>query len=194
MIAQNGHRRGRRPWVPYPVGPRFWRDVLRSFKRYVEGGAMAAIRQVARAEVVVEASPEKAFRIFTEEIGLWWRRDTPYWNDSKRGLSIRIEPRLDGRFLEVYDLERETGFEVGRVTAWEPGSRLALTWTQTGWPEGVSTDIEVTFEPANGGTVVRLQHAGFERVPDAETSASRYDTGWNTLLGWFADHVNARRG
>jgi hypothetical protein len=68
------------------------------------------------AQVTVDASPEDAFRIFTDEIGLWWRRDTPYWNDRARGLTIRIEPGIGGRFLEVYDLEAETGFEVGRVT------------------------------------------------------------------------------
>jgi uncharacterized protein YndB with AHSA1/START domain len=153
-----------------------------------------ATRQAARAEVVVDASPEEAFQIFTDEIGLWWRRDTPYWNDPERGLSIRIEPRVGGRFLEVYDLESGTGFEVGRVTAWEPGSRLVLTWTQASWPEGVSTDIEVTFEPADGGTLVRLEQTGFERVPDAETSLRRYDAGWKTVLGWYAEQVNARRG
>jgi hypothetical protein len=38
MIAQGGHGPGRRPWMPYPLGLRFWRDALSSFKRYVEGG------------------------------------------------------------------------------------------------------------------------------------------------------------
>src|SRR5262245_53492819 len=56
---------------------------------------------------------------------LWWRRDTPYWNDRERGLTIRIEPRVGGRFLEIWDLESGTCFEVGRVTVWDPGVRLA---------------------------------------------------------------------
>ena len=94
---------------------------------------------VATAEVLVEATPEDAFALFTDEIGLWWRTDTPYWNDRERGLSVRIEPRVGGRFIEVYDVETQSGLEVGRVTAWEPGKRLALTWTQVGWPEGVAT-------------------------------------------------------
>jgi uncharacterized protein YndB with AHSA1/START domain len=153
-----------------------------------------ATRQAARAEVVVHASPEEAFQIFTDEIGLWWRQDTPYWNDPARGLSIRIEPRVGGRFIEVYDLERGTGLEVGRVRAWEPGQRLALTWTQVGWPEGVSTHIEITFEPARGGTLVRLEQTGFERVPDAERYLPGYDAGWKTVLGWYTARVNDRRG
>jgi uncharacterized protein YndB with AHSA1/START domain len=161
------------------------------FKSYLEGVAMAA-RQAARAEVTVETTPEEAFALFTEEIGLWWRRDTPYWNDRERGLWIRIEPRVGGRFIEVHDPATGSGMEVGRVTAWEPGRRLALTWTQVGWPEGASTELEITFEPApGGGTTVRLEHSGFERVPDAMDFIAGYDAGWKELLGWFAEHADA---
>jgi uncharacterized protein YndB with AHSA1/START domain len=146
----------------------------------------------ARAEVTVPAPPEDAFTLFTEDIGLWWRRDTPYWNDRERGLSVRIEPGVGGRFVEVYDLESGTGMEVGRVTAWEPGRRLALTWTQTGWPEGATTDLEISFEPAgDGDTLVRLEHTGFERIPGALDFVAGYDAGWNEILGWFAEHARA---
>jgi uncharacterized protein YndB with AHSA1/START domain len=153
-----------------------------------------ATRQAARAEVVVDASPAEAFQIFTDEIGLWWRRNTPYWNDPERALSIRIEPRVGGRFVEIWDLESGTGFEVGRVTAWEPGVRLALTWRTIGWPEGVSTDVEVTFEPAEEGTLVRLEHSGFERLPDPARYLAGYHAGWKTVLGWFAERINERKG
>jgi uncharacterized protein YndB with AHSA1/START domain len=153
-----------------------------------------AARQAARAEVVVEASPDEAFQIFTDEIGLWWRRDTPYWNDRERGLSVRVEPGVGGRFLEIWDLETGTGFEVGRVTVWEPGVRLAFNWTQLGWPQGVSTDVEVSFEPAEEGTLVRVEQSGFERVPDAERYLAGYDAGWKEVLGWFVERVSARRG
>ena len=152
-----------------------------------------AARESARAEVTVDAPPEEAFALFTEEIGVWWRRDTPYWNDRERGLSIRIEPGVGGRFVEVYDLETGSGMEVGRVTAWEPGRRLGLTWTQASWPEEASTDLEIAFEPApDGGTTVRLEHSGFDRVPGAIDSVGRYDAGWKEVLGWFAEHSHTR--
>ena len=150
---------------------------------------MSAAGPAATAEVLVEATPEEAFAIFTDEIGLWWRTGTPYWNDRERGRSVRIEPGTGGRFIEVYDLETQSGFEVGRVTAWEPGKRLALTWTQVGWPEGVATDIDVTFEPVAEGTRVRLEQRGFERVPEAETFVGGYESGWKELLGWFSEHT-----
>ena len=152
-----------------------------------------AARQAARAEVTVEVSPEEAFALFTEDIGLWWRRDTPYWNNRERGASVRIEPGVGGRFIEVYDLDTGNGMEVGRVTAWEPGRRLALTWTQVGWPEGASTQLEISFEPAGTGTRVRLEHTGFERVPGATDFLTGYDAGWKEVLGWFVEHVGTSR-
>ena len=151
-------------------------------------------QRVAQAEVTVPVPPEDAFTMFTEDIGLWWRRDTPYWNDRGRGLSVRIEPGIGGRFIEVYDLESGGGLEVGRVTAWEPAQRLALTWTQVGWPTDASTELEITFEKISAGTTrVRLEHTGFERVPGAMDFFDGYDTGWTEVLGWFAAHALSPR-
>jgi uncharacterized protein YndB with AHSA1/START domain len=189
VTTANGQRPAP-PWWGFPTPS--WQGVVSSFKSYLEGVAMAA-RQAARAEVTVDASPEEAFRLFTEDIGLWWRRDTPYWNDRERGLSVRIEPGVGGRFIEVYDLETGSGMEVGRVTEWEPARRVALTWTQVGWPEGASTLLEIAFEPApGGGTTVRLEHSGFERVPGAIDFIAGYDAGWKEVLGWFAEHADAQ--
>ena len=151
-----------------------------------------AARQAARAEVTVAASPEEAFTLMTEDIGLWWRRDTPYWNDRERGLSVRIEPGVGGRFIEVYELETGSGKEGERVTAWEPGRRLGLTWPQAGWPEGASTELEITCEPVADGARVRLEHTGFERVPGAIDFIAGYDSGWKEVLGWYAEHANTR--
>jgi uncharacterized protein YndB with AHSA1/START domain len=79
------------------------------------------------------------------------------------------------------------------VTAWEPARLLGLTWTQAGWPQGASTQLEITFEPTTGGgTVVRLTHSGFERVPGAIDFIAGYDAGWKEVLGWFAEHASIR--
>jgi uncharacterized protein YndB with AHSA1/START domain len=144
----------------------------------------------ARAEVVVDATPDAAFRLFTDDIGLWWRAHTRYWNDPDRGLHLRLEPGVGGRWIEVYDADAGTGFEVGRVTVWEPGERLGLTWSQAGWSDGMTTDIEVTFEAAGGGTRVRLVHRGFELLgAGAAPARAGYQPGWNEVLGWFAEHA-----
>jgi uncharacterized protein YndB with AHSA1/START domain len=191
VSSRNGGRPAT-PWARGPSHPDWWDAVLGSYKRYAERERMPTL-PAATAEVTVDASPEEAFRIFTDEIGLWWRRNTPYRNDAEHGLSVRIEPGMGGRFIEVYDLESGTGFEAGRITAWEPGKRLALTWTQVGWPEGAATEIEVTFEPSGEVTVVRLEQTGFERLgPEAARFLEGYSTGWPQVLGWFAERVDTR--
>jgi uncharacterized protein YndB with AHSA1/START domain len=143
---------------------------------------------VAQVEVAME--PDAAFQIFTEEIGLWWRRDTPQWNDRERGRSVRIEPRPGGRFIEVYDVETGEGFDVGRVLTWQPGQRFSFTWTQVGWDAGVHTVVTVTFTPVESGTRVTLTHDEFDSLGAEGTFyRDRYAGGWPTVLGWYAGHL-----
>ncbi len=149
---------------------------------------------VARAEIVVKATPEDAFHLFTDEISLWWRRNTHYWNDPERGLFLTIEPGVGGRWIEVYDADTGEGMEVGRVTRWEPPGLLALTWTQVGWPDDLETELELTFEPDPEGTRVRLSHSGFEPLGDeAVATSGGYESGWQEILGWLAEHAAAPR-
>ena len=50
----------------------------------------------------------------------------------------------------------------------------------------------VTFEPVAEGTLVRLEHSGFERVPDAADALAGYDAGWKEVLGWYAAGMGSR--
>ena len=64
----------------------------------------------ATASVEVNCDPQKAFDVFTKEIGRWWRRGTHYWIDPERGRELRFEPHVGGRLVEVqYHLESEGG-------------------------------------------------------------------------------------
>jgi uncharacterized protein YndB with AHSA1/START domain len=101
---------------------------------------------------------------------------------------MRFEPYVGGRFVEVYDDDGE-GFELGRVTAWEPGRKLGFTWTQSSWPEDAITDVEIAFEPVEEGTRLRLVHSGWEKVPRGADLARGYGAGWGELLGWYAEAV-----
>jgi len=141
---------------------------------------------VATAEVVVAVGPERAFEAFTNEINRWWKKDSPFWNDKNRRLGLRFEPHVGGRFIEVYDEDGE-GFEIGRITAWEAGKRVAYTWRQADWPDDGITNVEVTFEPVDGGTRVRIEQTGFERLPGGLEIAQGYSMGASTLLEWYAE-------
>ena len=147
----------------------------------------------ATAAVEVPCAPDAAFEIFTADIGRWWQRGTNYWNDAERGRELRFEPQVGGRLVEVYDLETGEGFEVGRVLVWEPGKRLVFTWRQDDWKPSEFTEVKVTFAAADAGTLVTVEHSGWERITTASPGIGEsYGYGWSELLGFYAHAAEAR--
>jgi uncharacterized protein YndB with AHSA1/START domain len=45
----------------------------------------------------------------------------------------------------------------------------------------------VTFTKDGPGTVVRLVHSGWERRPDGASAREGYDSGWEPVIGRFAE-------
>jgi uncharacterized protein YndB with AHSA1/START domain len=137
----------------------------------------------ATASVRVGVNPERAFDIFTGDIGTWWRKGTYYWNHPKTAIRYEFEPGLGGRLLEVYE---EGVFEVGTITGWEPGKVLQYTWREEGWEPGQVTTVTVRFTPDGDGTVVDVTHNGWETLgDDAQGSHGGYSQGWVELLGFY---------
>jgi len=131
------------------------------------------------ASVEVAVPPERAFAVFADEIDSWYRIDRHTVPDITRTVAIRFEPRVGGRLLDVYDAATGEGREMGRVTAWEPGQRLAFT-------DNRDTYVEVTFAPTEYGTRVTVEHRGLERLaPDVAEHVRRY--GWILLAGWYRE-------
>ncbi|WP_368068255.1 SRPBCC domain-containing protein [Hyphomonas sp.] len=56
-------------------------------------------------------------------------------------------------------------FEIGRVTEWERGQRLAFTWRQANVTPDQVTSVEVTFRAAGEDTRVTVTHRGWNTVP-----------------------------
>jgi hypothetical protein len=101
--------------------------------------------QAVSSEVDVAVDPTTAFVAFTEEMDLWWRRGPINFYDSGRAVARRCEPGVGGRLLEVYDEATGDALELGRITVWEPGVRLA-------WQSALDdVAVEVSFEPAAAG-------------------------------------------
>jgi uncharacterized protein YndB with AHSA1/START domain len=135
-----------------------------------------------RVSVTVRADPQRAFTAFTDEIDSWYVKDRHTLADPARAVAIRFEPGTGGRFIEVYDDQAGEGREIGRVTAWEPGRRLAFT-------DALGTEVEVSFQAVSEGTRVTLEHRGLERLrPDLAQKHARY--GWRKLLPWYRQYMD----
>jgi uncharacterized protein YndB with AHSA1/START domain len=143
-----------------------------------------------RKAVTVKAPAETAWRVFTEKMGTWW----PLAN-YKIGKAIAvdavIEPRVGGRWYERGD--DGSTCDWGRVLAWEPPSRLVLTWDINAdfQPDPtLQTEIEVRFIAEGKDTThVELEHRRLDRYGARRDEMRRiFDTegDWGRLLAMFA--------
>ena len=103
------------------------------------------------SSIEVAVDPSTAFQVFTEELHCWWIQGPINFFETARAVHMRMEPGVGGRILEVYDEETGDGLELARITAWEPGERVAWTSSLD------DVEIDVRFERSAGGTEVRVR-------------------------------------
>jgi uncharacterized protein YndB with AHSA1/START domain len=78
---------------------------------------------------------------------------------------------------------------IGTIVEWLPPLRLAYTWTESGWG-GAQTLVRVEFAAdGRGGTTMRLEHHGFERLPEGAQQLQGYQQGWGDLMAKARNHV-----
>lgn len=141
----------------------------------------------------VKATPERAFSAFVEEIGAWWRPNGLFQTTPRAPGLLAFEPGEGGRLTET--LASGKVFEIGRITAWEPESRLEFTWRQANFPLELHTVVEVRFEAVGDETRVSVEHRGFDQVPAGaarhgfpdEALLMRLAEWWRDLLASYRD-------
>jgi uncharacterized protein YndB with AHSA1/START domain len=135
----------------------------------------------------VKATPERAFAVFVDEIGAWWR-PSPLFETTPRPGRLSFEPGEGGRLIET----RAGGkvFEIGRILAWEPPARLVFSWRQASFPPDLATEVEIRFEAVGEETRVSVEHRGFDRVP--ADSAARHRFPDAVLLARLAEFWQAQ--
>lgn len=146
----------------------------------------------------VAAPPGRAFDVFVREIHAWWRPDGLFRFTPRSPGVLAFEPQLGGRFTET--LADGALFEIGRITEWEPGTRLAFSWRQSGFEPDQVTHVAVRFEPVGEETRVTVEHSGWESVPQDHAARHhfpdaiflrRHAEWWQMLLARLAQHVSA---
>ena len=143
--------------------------------------------EAVRKSLVVECGPERAFEVFTREVGSWW----PLHEHSIGGKKITEviwEERVGGR---IYERHADGGEgEWGRVLAWDPPVRFVMSW-YPGKDDSQATELEVRFTAEGSGTRVDLEHRGWEIFADeGQQTRDNYDNGWPTVLGYFERTLN----
>ena len=140
----------------------------------------ATATETIRKEIYVDASPETAFRVFTEQIAKWWPLHKYGLFLEDRG-TVAFEDRDGWRLVEKAKDGREEFW--GEVLDYEFASRLRMTWHPGHSLEAMPTEIEVTFAADGDGTAVVLEHRGWEKcVGDRREARSGYDRGWDEVL------------
>ncbi len=118
----------------------------------------------------VAATPERAFAIFTQEIGDWWRPDSFFPITPQGDGRLEFIPGEGGRLIS-HQPGGET-WTIGDVTAWEPGERLAMSWRQANFPDGIETGVDIRFEPIGEETRITVEHGGWDAI--AREHAARH--------------------
>ena len=146
--------------------------------------------------VLVAVEPAIAFEVFTKETDLWWKRGLRYRVAGKRPGTLQFEEGVGWRLFETFETGSDVKvFENGRVTAWEPPSRLMFEWRNANFAPGERTEVEVLFEPAPSGTLVTIQHRGWAAVrPDHPARHNLDVPAFIRMMGlWWGDQLTALR-
>jgi uncharacterized protein YndB with AHSA1/START domain len=143
-----------------------------------------------RKVMSVRAPQAVAWRVFTEKMGTWWPLAN-YKIGKANAVDAVVEPRVGGRWYERG--EDGSTCEWGSVLAWEPTSRLVLSWDITAdWQYDplLKTEIEVRFiAEGKDATRVELEHRRLDRYGARRDEMRHiFETGgdWGRLLAMFA--------
>ena len=146
-----------------------------------------------RKSIVVQASPQHAFDVFTAGLDRWWPKS--HGIGSAPLVESILEPGVGGRWLSRHSDGTEA--VIGHVKKWLPGECFIVSWEiSADWkPDSraeFASEVEVRFEAEeHGRTRVSVEHRNFERmgVEAGQTMHDGVDSGWPGLLGLFGAAV-----
>jgi uncharacterized protein YndB with AHSA1/START domain len=146
----------------------------------------------------VRTNPARAFEAFTQEIDRWWRPSDLFQLTPRGDGVLRFEPGENGRLVTT--LSNGSEFEVGRITDWSPGARVAFTWRQATFTADQITYVAVSFEPIGDETRVTVEHRGWDAIPQEHAARHGFPLGpfqmrlaehWRALLAALSDRASA---
>ncbi len=146
----------------------------------------------------LNATPERAFAAFTQEIGQWWKPNGLFEFTRARSGVLSFEPGPKGRLLETYD--DGSMFVIGQVSVWEPPRRLVVGWREASFSPDQSTELHVRFDPIGSQTRITVEHFGWDTIPASHAARHgfplvefqrRFAEWWQALLMGLNDALSS---
>lgn len=144
----------------------------------------------------VAATPQRAFDVFTQEISAWWQPNGLFQLTPRGDGELRFEGGEGGRLVTTLPSGKE--FEIGRISAWVPGERLAFSWRQATFTPDQVTHVDIRFEPVGDETRVTVEHRGWDTIPQEHVARHGFPLGvfqmrqaehWRALLSAMAHRL-----
>ncbi len=142
----------------------------------------------------VDATPSRAFEVFTGEIDSWWRAGSVFRVTDRRPRSMELEPGPGGRLLA--GRADGSSFAVGTTKVWEPPELLVLSWRHESFAEDQETEVRVHFEAVGDQTRVTVEHFGWDSIPEEHAARHGFPLGafQQRVAEWWRGSLAAQRG
>ena len=144
-----------------------------------------------RQALSVPLDPERAFDLFTARMDTWWPLDqySRVVNEHLGGdtlvTGLEFQGEMGGSILE--HTSDGNVLPWGQVVGWDPPREVRMSWRPHSEPE-LPTEVAVTFRASEDGTLIELEHRGWERLSERfrEAMYEIYVRGWVTTLGHYS--------
>lgn len=155
---------------------------------------MQATDNAVRTSIVVDAPIDRAFSVFTTDMGSWWPAEHHILQAELA--EMVFEPRVGGHIYDRGSDGSESHW--ARVLAYEPPHRLVFSWDiSLQWQIEANPDktseIEVRFsEESPSRTLVELEHRHLDRHGEGWEGMREgvaAEDGWGKGLKAFAERV-----